>query len=44
VLVAALVPLAAGLYLLTTTAWAAAQQAVFRRLARSSAGNHGPGV
>jgi len=31
---AALVPLAAGLYLLTTTAWAAAERAVFIRLAR----------
>jgi YidC/Oxa1 family membrane protein insertase len=30
---AALVPLAAGLYLLTTTAWAAAERAVFNRLA-----------
>ena len=30
---AALVPLAAGLYLLTTTAWAAAERAVFSRLA-----------
>jgi YidC/Oxa1 family membrane protein insertase len=30
---AALVPLAAGLYLLTTTAWAAAERAVFHRLA-----------
>jgi YidC/Oxa1 family membrane protein insertase len=30
---AALVPLAAGLYLLTTTAWAAAERAVFTRLA-----------
>jgi YidC/Oxa1 family membrane protein insertase len=29
---AALVPLAAGLYLLTTTAWAAAERAVFNRL------------
>jgi len=30
---AALVPLAAGVYLLTTTAWAAAERAVFHRLA-----------
>jgi YidC/Oxa1 family membrane protein insertase len=30
---AALAPLAAGLYLLTTTAWAAAERAVFNRLA-----------
>jgi YidC/Oxa1 family membrane protein insertase len=30
---AALVPLAAGLYLLTTTAWAAAERALFTRLA-----------
>jgi YidC/Oxa1 family membrane protein insertase len=30
---AALMPLAAGLYLLTTTAWAAAERAVFHRLA-----------
>ena len=30
---AALVPLAAGLYLLTTTAWAAAERAVFHRFA-----------
>jgi YidC/Oxa1 family membrane protein insertase len=30
---AALVPLAAGLYLLTTTAWAAAERAAFHRLA-----------
>jgi YidC/Oxa1 family membrane protein insertase len=30
---AALVPLAAGLYLLTTTAWAAAERVVFHRLA-----------
>jgi YidC/Oxa1 family membrane protein insertase len=33
---AALVPLAAGLYLLTTTAWAAAERAVFSRLAPAS--------
>lgn len=32
VIIAAVVPLAAGLYLLTTTAWAAAERAVFRRL------------
>jgi YidC/Oxa1 family membrane protein insertase len=32
VAVAAIVPLAAGLYLLTTTAWAAAERAVFHRL------------
>jgi len=34
---AALVPLAAGLYLLTTTAWAAAERAVFHRLAPAPA-------
>jgi len=34
VAVAAIVPLAAGLYLLTTTAWAAAERAVFHRLGR----------
>jgi YidC/Oxa1 family membrane protein insertase len=34
VVVAAIVPLAAGLYLLTTTAWAAAERAVFNRLGR----------
>jgi len=34
---AALVPLAAGLYLLTTTAWAAAERAVFNRLAPAPA-------
>ena len=34
VVVAAIVPLAAGLYLLTTTAWAAAERAVFHRLGR----------
>jgi YidC/Oxa1 family membrane protein insertase len=32
VVIAALVPLAAGLYLLTTTAWAAGERLVFRRL------------
>jgi len=32
VVIAALVPLAAGLYLVTTTAWAAAERAVFHRL------------
>ena len=32
VVIAALVPLAAGLYLATTTAWAAAERAVFHRL------------
>jgi YidC/Oxa1 family membrane protein insertase len=35
VAVAAVVPLAAGLYLLTTTAWAVAERAVFHRLARA---------
>ncbi len=35
VAVAAVVPLAAGLYLLTTTAWAVAERAVFYRLARA---------
>jgi YidC/Oxa1 family membrane protein insertase len=34
VVVAAIVPLAGGLYLLTTTAWAAAERAVFHRLGR----------
>ena len=34
VAIAAIVPLAAGIYLLTTTAWAAAERAVFHRLAR----------
>lgn len=33
VAIAALVPLAAGLYLLTTTAWAAGERLLFRRLA-----------
>jgi YidC/Oxa1 family membrane protein insertase len=37
VAVAAIVPLAAGLYLLTTTAWAAAERAVFHRLGREPA-------
>jgi YidC/Oxa1 family membrane protein insertase len=37
VVVAAIVPLAAGLYLLTTTAWAAAERAVFHRLGREPA-------
>jgi YidC/Oxa1 family membrane protein insertase len=32
VIIAAIVPLAAGLYLATTTAWAAAERAVFHRL------------
>jgi YidC/Oxa1 family membrane protein insertase len=32
VIIAAVVPLAAGLYLLTTAAWTAAERAVFRRL------------
>jgi YidC/Oxa1 family membrane protein insertase len=32
VVIAAVVPLAAGLYLVTTTAWAAAERAIFRRL------------
>jgi YidC/Oxa1 family membrane protein insertase len=36
--VAAVMPLAAGLYLLTTTAWAAAERAVFgRRMASARA-------
>jgi YidC/Oxa1 family membrane protein insertase len=36
--VAAIMPLAAGLYLLTTTAWAAAERAVFgRRIASARA-------
>ena len=37
VAVAAVVPLAAGLYLVTTTAWAAAERAVFSRLAPAPA-------
>jgi YidC/Oxa1 family membrane protein insertase len=37
VVIAALVPLAAGLYLVTTTAWAAAERAVFRRLSPAPA-------
>jgi YidC/Oxa1 family membrane protein insertase len=45
VVIAAVVPLAAGLYLLTTTAWAAAERAVFRRLATArEAGRPAPGV
>ena len=45
VVIAALVPLAAGLYLLTTTAWAAAERLVFRRLATArEAGRPAPGV
>jgi len=42
VAVAAVVPLAAGLYLLTTTAWAAAERAVFHRL--GSAPGAAPGT
>jgi YidC/Oxa1 family membrane protein insertase len=45
VVIAAVVPLAAGLYLLTTTAWAAAERLVFRRLATArEAGGPAPGV
>jgi YidC/Oxa1 family membrane protein insertase len=45
VVIAAVVPLAAGLYLLTTTAWAAAERLVFRRLATArEAGGPTPGV
>jgi YidC/Oxa1 family membrane protein insertase len=33
-LIAAVLPLAAGLYLLTTTTWSAAERAVFRRAVR----------
>jgi len=33
--IAAFVPLAAGIYLLTTTSWTAAERAVLRRLTRS---------
>jgi YidC/Oxa1 family membrane protein insertase len=36
VAIAAVVPLAAGLYLATTTAWAAAERAVFHRLSPSA--------
>jgi YidC/Oxa1 family membrane protein insertase len=50
VVVAAVVPLAAGLYLLTTTAWAAAERMLFRRLSgrrergkRDDHGRPGPG-
>jgi YidC/Oxa1 family membrane protein insertase len=42
VAVAALVPLAAGLYLVTTTAWAAAERWVFRRLAPTPAAPAAP--
>jgi YidC/Oxa1 family membrane protein insertase len=38
VVIAALVPLATGLYLLTTTAWAAAERLIFRRLAPAREG------
>jgi YidC/Oxa1 family membrane protein insertase len=41
---AALVPLAAGLYLLTTTAWTAAERAVFGRLAPAPAPAPAPAV
>jgi YidC/Oxa1 family membrane protein insertase len=41
VVIAAVVPLAAGLYLLTTTAWAAAERAVITR--KISPGRPGPG-
>ena len=41
VVIAAVVPLAAGLYLLTTTAWAAAERVLFRRLSGpKERGNH----
>jgi YidC/Oxa1 family membrane protein insertase len=51
VAIAAVVPLAAGLYLLTTTAWAAAERAVITRrmspgrpsAGRPSAGRPSPG-
>jgi YidC/Oxa1 family membrane protein insertase len=42
VAVAAVVPLAAGLYLVTTTAWAAAERAVFRRLAPAPVASRAP--
>jgi YidC/Oxa1 family membrane protein insertase len=42
VVIAAVVPLAAGLYLLTTTAWAAAERSVFRRLAPAIGGGEAP--
>jgi YidC/Oxa1 family membrane protein insertase len=45
VVIAAVVPLAAGLYLLTTTAWTAAERLVFRRLATArEVGRSAPGV
>jgi len=39
VVIAAFVPLAAGLYLLTTTSWTAAERAIFRWRAKRSAGS-----
>jgi YidC/Oxa1 family membrane protein insertase len=38
-LIAAFVPLAAGIYLVTTTGWTAAERAVIRRWHRRAAGN-----
>jgi YidC/Oxa1 family membrane protein insertase len=39
VVIAAFVPLAAGIYLLTTTAWTAAERAVLRRWTKPAAGS-----
>ena len=45
VVIATVVPLAAGLYLLATTAWAAAERLIFRRLAPArEGGDPAPGV
>lgn len=44
VVIAAFVPLAAGLYLLTTTAWTAAERAGFRRWTTSRAGRSRSGA
>ena len=44
VVIAAFVPLAAGLYLLTTTAWTAAERAGFRWWTTSRAGRSRPGA
>jgi len=44
VAIAAVVPLAAGLYLVTTTAWAAAERAVFGRLAPAPAPAPAPAI
>jgi YidC/Oxa1 family membrane protein insertase len=42
VVIAAFVPLAAGLYLLTTTAWTLAERAVLRRITSARDGASGP--